>query len=629
MEQPRSFAYILEVFFMQRKTKMTTKTLVYCALLAALSVVLARLFGMMPSESARFSIEAVPIFIAGMLFGPVAGGLVGFTADFVGCMFSQFGYNPIFCIPPMLYGIFAGLLRYFICGRREANKLRGYVFFGLRLGISLLLPVVLGSLLYQSATLSFMYFKGGFFEGFLYYLTTRSIQFAIVYVLELAVIYLLFTSGLFNRMGLWPLPRKGMTAKQAIAFIESVSWKGSVPGLERTQALLAKMGNPEKALKYVHIGGTNGKGSTCAMVVSILQKAGYKVGFYSSPHLYCFNERIQVNGQNISDRDLAAVTEYVKPLAKSMGKDIPTEFELVFCIAAEYFKRQGCDLVVLEVGMGGEMDATNVIPAPEVAAITNIGLDHTAFLGNTVEAIATTKAGIIKEGCTAVIYPSCPSVVEVLEGICKEKNVPARVADFDTITPISHDLEGQVFHCGSRENIQLPLLGQHQQFNCCMALQVVDALTEKGWVITEEHVYAGLRDVRWPGRFDIVSRDPLFIIDGGHNPQCLDALVGNIRDYLPGRKIIGLTGVLADKDYADMYKPVLPYIDSFVCITPPSDRKLEAKALAQHLEAVGAKATACDTIAEGVSTAKALAGQDGVVLCFGSLYSIGDIHKAL
>ena len=166
-----------------------------------------------------------------------------------------------------------------------------------------------------------------------------------------------------------------MTAQEAIAYIESVSWKGSIPGLERPQELLRRMGNPEKQLKYVHIGGTNGKGSTAAMVSTILRKAGYKVGLYTSPHIYCFNERIQINGENISDTDLAAVTEYVKPLAQSMA-DVPTEFELVFCIAVEYFKRKGCDIVVAEVGMGGELDATNVIPAPEVAVITNIGLDR-------------------------------------------------------------------------------------------------------------------------------------------------------------------------------------------------------------------------------------------------------------
>lgn len=279
--------------------------------------------------------------------------------------------------------------------------------------------------------------------------------------------------------------------------------------------------------------------------------------------------------------------------------------------------------------MGGEMDATNVIPAPEVAVLTNIGLDHTGFLGNTVEQIAQTKGGILKTGSSAVIYPSCDSVVAVLKGICQERNIPCRVADFAAIVPLTHSLEGQTFDCGKRKDLFLPLLGQHQQFNCCMALNVLDILREKGWNISEDAIREGLKNTLWPGRFHIMGRDPLFIIDGGHNPQCLEALVKNIEDYLTGRKIIGLTGVLADKDYGDMYKPVLPFIRQFVCITPPNERKLEAADLAKHLQAVGAKATACDTIAQGVATAKELAGEDGVVLCFGSLYSIGEIKNAL
>jgi len=419
-----------------------------------------------------------------------------------------------------------------------------------------------------------------------------------------------------------------MTITEALDFINSISWQGSKPGLSRTFGLLELMGSPEKDLKYIHVGGTNGKGSTCAMVSSILRSAGYKVGLYTSPHIYCFNERIQINGENISDEDLAAVTEFVKPLALSM-EDVPTEFELVFCIALEYFKRKGCDMVVTEVGMGGELDATNVIPAPEVAALTNIGLDHTGFLGNTVEKIAQTKGGILKTGSSAVIYPSCNSVVEVLKGICKDRAIPCRVADFGSITPLTHSLEGQTFSCGKRENLFLPLLGQHQLHNCCMVLNIVDILQEKGWNITEENVRDGLRDTVWPGRFHIMGHDPLFIIDGGHNPQCLEALVKNIEDYLQGKRIIGLSGVLADKDYGEMYEPVLPFIEQFVCITPPNDRKLEAAELARHLQAAGAKATPCDSIAQGVATAKALAGKDGVVLCFGSLYSIGEIKNAI
>lgn len=419
-----------------------------------------------------------------------------------------------------------------------------------------------------------------------------------------------------------------MNVNEAIEYIHSVYWKGSVYGLSRIQSLLAKMGNPQDSLKYVHIAGTNGKGSTAAMTASILQKAGYRTGLYTSPYIYRFHERMQVNGEQISDEDIVAITEYIKPLADAM-EESPTEFELVCAIAFEYFKRQKCDVVVLEVGLGGEYDATNVISAPEVAVITNIGLDHTDVLGNTIEQIAQVKAGIFKEGGSAVIYRSTPSVEAVFESVCAEKNIRLKKADFDSLKLNSLDLFGQNFDCGSRKNIQLPLLGDHQLHNASVVLSVVDTLIEKGWKISEENIYEGIRDVSWPGRFDIVCREPLFIIDGGHNPQCIEALVKNIEDYLVGKKVIALTGVLADKDYADMYKPVMPLIHEFVCITPDNPRKMEAADLAKYLQAAGAKATACATTQEGVRKAIELAGKDGAILCFGSLYSIGAIHDGL
>ena len=419
-----------------------------------------------------------------------------------------------------------------------------------------------------------------------------------------------------------------MTAQEAVEYIHSITWMGSKPGLERTQELLRRMGDPHKKLKYVHIAGTNGKGSTAAMTASILQKAGYKVGLFTSPCIFRFNERIQVNGQQITDEELAAVTSFVKPLAAAM-EDHPTEFELVSCIGFEYFLRKECDIVVLEVGMGGALDSTNVIDMPEVAVITNIGLDHTEYLGSTLEEIARTKAGIFKPGCQAVVYRSTPSVEAVFEEICIRNSIPLIFPNFDGLRLLDCNLEGQVFDCGDRKALELPLLGDHQLHNAAMVLSIVDALISRGWKISEKHIYDGIRDVSWPGRFDIVRRDPLFIIDGGHNPQCIEALVKNIRDYLSGRRVIALTGVLADKDYGDMYKPVMDLISEFVCITPPSPRKLEATELAKHLTANGAKAQACASISEGVKTAVEKAGEDGVVLCFGSLYSIASIHEGL
>lgn len=419
-----------------------------------------------------------------------------------------------------------------------------------------------------------------------------------------------------------------MNANEAIAYIHSTCRKGAAPGLHRIQMLLEQLENPQKQLKFVHIAGTNGKGSTAAMTASILQAAGYRTGLFTSPFLYRFHERMQICGEEISDEDLSSATELVKPLADAMAEP-PTEFEVVCAIAFTYFSQKHCQIVVLETGMGGAVDPTNVIDVPEVAVITNIGLDHTEVLGDTLEKIAENKAGIFKENGHAVIYRSTPSVEAVLEKVCKGNNVSLTKADFDSIRLLHHDLEGQLFDCGQRKNLKLPLLGSHQLHNAAVVLSIVDTLIAQGWQISEQNIRDGLENTRWPGRFDILSRKPLFIVDGGHNPQCFESLVQNIRDYLSDRTVIALTGVLADKDYADMYRPILPYVKKFVCITPPSPRKLEAWQLADYLRQVGGDAIACESIAEGVETAIALAGKDGAVMCFGSLYSIGDIREAL
>lgn len=419
-----------------------------------------------------------------------------------------------------------------------------------------------------------------------------------------------------------------MTLDEALRYIHEVCWKGTIPGLERIQALLDAMGNPERKCKFVHVTGTNGKGSTCAMVASILRKAGNKTGLYTSPYLIRFNERIQINGEQISDADICELTEYVKPFAESIFER-PTEFEMVTAIGFEYFARRKCDIVVCEVGMGGEFDATNVIPAPEAAVICNIGLDHTEVLGDTLEKIAGAKAGIIKPGCDAVLYRERPSVEAVFEERCKALNVPLHKADFDSLHLLSHSLEGQVFDWERFHALRLPLLGEHQLHNAAVALTTARVLQKRGWKITDAQIREGIESVRWPGRFELMRKDPMFIIDGGHNPQCIEALVKNIRDYLPGRELTVLTGVLGDKDFHCMYRDVTQYAKEFITITPANARALTAEKLADYLRQFGKPVTACDVVADGVRLAIEHAGKDGVVLCYGSLYMIGDIDAAL
>ena len=392
--------------------------------------------------------------------------------------------------------------------------------------------------------------------------------------------------------------------------------------------LCEKLGHPEDSLKFIHVGGTNGKGSTAAMLSTILEKAGYRVGLYTSPYIMRFNERMQINHQQIPDDELAVVTEHIRPIADAM-EDVPTEFELNTALAMEYFCRNNCDIVVLEVGMGGELDSTNVIGAPEVAIITAMGFDHVAELGPTMADIARAKAGIIKDGCTVVSYGGNPEADDVIAQTCVDKGATLRQPNFAAIVPGDFGLEGQTFSYKTWQNMSIPLVGEYQMNNAAVVLETIGLLREKGWNISDENVREGMSQTRWPARFEILQRDPVFIVDGGHNPQCIEALVTNIRDYLTGRKVIALTGVLADKDYGDMYKPVMPYVSEFVCITPPNPRKMEAAVLAGHLNELGAKATACESVTDGVKRAMALAGPEGVVLCFGSLYTIGIVRDAL
>lgn len=418
-----------------------------------------------------------------------------------------------------------------------------------------------------------------------------------------------------------------MNVQEALTYIHSVSWKGSVPGLSRTQELLRRLGDPQNKLKFVLIAGTNGKGSTAAMLASVLQAAGYRTGLYTSPYITCFNERMQVDGRMIDDDELAQITQELRPHAEAM-EDHPTEFELVTAIAMVYFARHACDIVVLEVGLGGALDSTNVISQPEVAVICNIGLDHTEVLGDTLEKIAQAKAGIIKGG-DVVIYRGQASVEQVFADACARTGARLHRADFDAIVPVSAALDGQVFDYGARKALLLPLLGAHQLKNASVVLTTVDVLIARGWHISEQALREGLRTVRWPGRFELLRREPIFIVDGGHNPQCMAALAENLKAYLAGRPITALTGVMADKDYSDMYRIVAPYISRYVTVTPDNPRALRAEALAEALRVYGKPVTACPTVAEGVAEALRQTGSGEAVVAFGSLYMVGDIRAAV
>jgi len=407
--------------------------------------------------------------------------------------------------------------------------------------------------------------------------------------------------------------------QEAIAYIEDRGWSTTRFGLSRTRILLNMLGDPQKKLRFVHVAGSNGKGSTCAMLDSIFRKAGYKTGLYISPYIQKFNERIQVDGQLIPDQRLLEITEKVAACAEAMD-DRPTHFELVTAIGMEYFMEEGCDMVILEVGMGGEFDSTNVIDVPDVAVITNIGLEHTQWLGNTLEEIAATKSGIIKPGCRAVCYDGAPEVSCVVKDVCEKKQVPLTMADFSQIEPISETLDGQHFRYKGRE-YSMGLLGTHQLRNGAVVVETVGQLRQLGWKISDDDLYQGMAEAHWPARFEVIQRAPLFILDGGHNPQCMEALTESLRVIFPEKKFSIITGVLADKNFSQMMESLIPFAEQFFCLTPDSPRALKAAELADFLRSRGAKASICNCAEDAMKAAK---GRD--TLACGSLYLAGEIR---
>lgn len=415
-----------------------------------------------------------------------------------------------------------------------------------------------------------------------------------------------------------------MTPQEAIDYIESYTWSTTKLGLERTLQLLHALGDPQKKLKFIHVAGSNGKGSTCAMLAAILQAAGYRTGLYISPYIQDFCERMQIDGENVPGETLAEITARVRVIADAM-EDHPSQFELVTAIALEYFHEAGCDIVVLEVGMGGALDSTNAIDAPEVAIITNIGLEHTEYLGDTLEKIAATKAGIIKPGCSAVCYDGAPEVTKVVKADCKKKKVPLKCVDFSRCEPIAETLDGQTFRWDGVEK-RVALLGPHQLHNTATVLTAVEALRARGWKIPEKAVDAGLASVKWPARLEVLSRDPLFLLDGGHNPQCAETVRDNLLHYFPDKRRILLLGILKDKDYPGLTAILDEAADEYICITPTSARALPAEELAAYLQRYGKPVTVCGSIRDGVTEALGRSDEDSAVCAVGSLYSVGEIR---
>ena len=416
-----------------------------------------------------------------------------------------------------------------------------------------------------------------------------------------------------------------MNYEEALEYIHGISWTFCKPGLERISALCKALGDPQKKLKFIHIAGTNGKGSTSAMLESVLRESGYKTGLFTSPYIRTFNERMRVDGENISDGELAEITEYVRPFADAMT-DKPTEFELISAIAFEYFSRNNCDVVVLEAGMGGRLDSTNVIDSALLSIITGIALDHTAFLGDTVEKIAAEKAGIIKCGCPVLFGGEDEAAERVIRERAAEMNAPFSRVDRSSLTLHSQTLDGTVFDFGGYKNMQIRMLGSYQPRNAATVLSAIDILKERGFSIPDSAISRGLEATRWQARFEVISNDPLVIFDGAHNPEGIAAAVESIRHYFGDKRVYVLTGVLRDKDYNIIASDISKVASRAFTLTPDNPRALRAEEYAEVLKEKGVEATPYPDIEGALSAAREQARRGGVpLICMGSLYLYSSI----
>lgn len=414
-----------------------------------------------------------------------------------------------------------------------------------------------------------------------------------------------------------------MTYEEAIEYIHSVVWLGSRPGLSRITQLCHLIGDPQDKLKFVHVAGTNGKGSTVSMLSEIMKEAGYKVGTFTSPYVFRFNERMAVNGEPISDSDLAEIIEFIRPFADSM-EDSPTEFELITAVGFEYFLRKGCNVVILEAGLGGRLDSTNVIKSPLLSIITGIALDHTEILGNTTVEIAYEKAGVIKDSCPALIGFCDADAKKVFVEKAAETGSDICFADYSRIGDVSMSLEGTTFTFeGYAEPICIKLAGGYQPYNAAVAITAAEILG-----INKEYVISGISRAKWPARFEILRNSPAVIFDGSHNPQGIRATVDTVKSLFSD-KLTVLTGVMADKDYTVMAKAIAEIADCVYCTTPSNPRALNADKYAECCRSFGVDAYSYPDVSDAVKAAYDRSKTENVpLLVMGSLYLYAEFRDA-
>lgn len=424
-----------------------------------------------------------------------------------------------------------------------------------------------------------------------------------------------------------------MNYKEARVYLDEVSKYGSVLGLESMRELLRRLGDPQNELKFIHISGTNGKGSVLAYLSTILSGAGYRTGRYISPTLFSYRERIQVDGEYIERESLACHVTAIAAAAEDMqkaGLPSPTVFEIETALAFLYFKEKRCDIVTLEVGCGGLLDATNVITTTLMEVIASISMDHTDLLGDTLAKIAAQKAGIIKPDTMVVSAQQKSEAAQVIEDTCKEQHCTLQMVDESKISNVHYGAEGQTFSYKTWENVAISLAGSYQIKNAALVLEGVEALRKLGYALSDQQVREGLLHTAWRGRFTTLRRDPTVIIDGAHNPAAALELKESLERYFPGKTLYFVMGMFKDKDYAQVIDLTAPLARHIITVeTPGNPRAMPARELAEAVGKVNPSVEWADSVAHGVEKALAMAGKEDAVIVFGSLSFLGEAADAV
>ena len=420
-----------------------------------------------------------------------------------------------------------------------------------------------------------------------------------------------------------------MKYEEAMEYIEECNTLGSVLGLESMERLMKTLQNPQNELTFIHVAGTNGKGSVSSFVASVLKHAGYKVGRYISPTIFTYRERFQINDKMISKKELGELMEQVKEACECIvaeGYPHPTSFEIETALSFLYFIKKECDVVVLETGMGGRLDATNIIPIPKLCVLTSISMDHMQFLGDTLAKIATEKCGIIKEGTTVISTRQSEEAMNVVEQTCTLKNAELIVAEPAKVTKVKQGLDKQSFSYDGVK-YEISLSGSYQIENAVLAVEVVKWLSQNGFEkITEKKMEKGLQTTVWKGRFGVIAKKPYFIVDGAHNVAAAEKLAESIRFYFTNRKIVYIMGMFRDKEYEKVIRITAPLATQIITVAAPGNpRALPALELAEAVREVNPNVTGADSLEEAVEMSYLFADKDSVIIAFGSLAFLGQL----